>query len=85
MGQFVKGPPATRVLGSCRHLLGYGKQTNNKKVKSALPTVIKCKSSVNSFSSSKKIERHKQHQVNILLCLKKESETSFFGNSMKRP
>ncbi|GEM_PF-5149432 len=27
--------------------------------------------------------RYKRHEVNILLCLKKESQISFFGNSMK--
>lgn len=32
---------------------------------------------------SHSLQRHKQHQVNILLCLKKESEISFFGNSEK--
>ena len=35
----------------------------------------------NFFSLSKKIERHKQNQVTIILCLEKESETSFIGNS----
>ena len=38
-------------------------------------------SSLNFFSLSKKIERHKQNQVTILLFLEKESETSFIGNS----